>query len=224
MISPDKSYGVKSFIFKMLNLDKHDPKLRESFVENLAYEGFKLSESLGLKSIPDSIADEISKLVIRIEKLELKKNSESTEKKEPEAAELIKIKDTKSKSSKQDEAHLETRNTPLQAFLADILVEKSAIIFNISEVFVDIYDLFYKNSFYQAVYFTDVLYEAKGVLVMLKVIAEKLIHSYNLYIIPERLVLKDAESKSIKVLLCENILKMLHAITNRRELCNFRFS
>lgn len=48
-------------------------------------------------------------------------------------------------------------------------------ILNITSIFTTIHKVFYQNNFIHSVCFGDLIYEAKGVLVMLKIISENLI-------------------------------------------------
>jgi len=125
------------------------------------------------------------------------------------------VTETRSKAQQKEKAaNKVTSNSPLHCFLADILVEKASAIFNISDIFVDLHKLFLINSYFQSVYFTNLLFEAKGVLVMIKVIAEKLIHSFDLLLIKDKLDLKNAVGVNLKIALCENILYMIYHISS----------
>jgi hypothetical protein len=76
--------------------------------------------------------------------------------------------ETKIKMAKSD-------NTNFNILFRDLCSSRLNQIYNISSIFVLIHKVFYQNNYIHSLCFGDLIYEAKGVLVMLKIISENLI-------------------------------------------------
>lgn len=63
-IQPNKQYEIKAFIYKALNLEKHDIKLRRAFKEYLCFEAYAKFRSLEVQIYPDPLFEQLSKIII----------------------------------------------------------------------------------------------------------------------------------------------------------------
>lgn len=63
-IQPNKSYEIKFFIYKALNLEKHDVKMRRAFREYVCYEAYQKFRTLEVQIYPDPLIDQLSKIFL----------------------------------------------------------------------------------------------------------------------------------------------------------------
>ena len=179
-ITPNRNYAIKSFLYKSLNLDKHDVNLRRAFREYLCYESFFRLKSLEVQIYPDPLSEQLAKFV----KTEGEENFEDKE------------------------------EIGVKSLLMEVVTVRSANIFYITEIFALLHKVFYQNNYFHSLCFGDLIYEAKGVLVMLKIVSEKLLfYEDNIY--SSKFCLKSEElgSQDLRIELCLNILYLLYNIS-----------
>lgn len=82
------------------------------------------------------------------------------------------------KEARDLETKIKLAKYELQNYLVtfrDLCSSRLFQILNITSIFTTIHKVFYQNNFFHSLCFGDLIYEAKGVLVMLKIISENLV-------------------------------------------------
>ena len=107
-------------------------------------------------------------------------------------------------------------NQGLKFLIAELITERTVCIYYITEILSTIHKVFYQNNYVQSLCFGDLIFEAKGVLVMLKIISEKL-PLYETSITRNKLSLiageEHATPTEIRSSICLNIVYLIYNIS-----------